>query len=173
MQERTYYGPGDISISTSYYIEAVFAGTGVLSHFVETVIYGYTTEPIVLHGYYSQTYGPEHHNWCEDFLFEPQLEPGISQNILEELQAQDIQLIHVFDNCYETTINTYGFDDKEFYPADIDGDDDTDLWDFALLARGWQDSVCDECGGADLNGDGRVTGEDLREMAYQWLAGVE
>jgi hypothetical protein len=173
LQERTYYGPGDISISTSYYREAVFAGTGVLSHFVETVIYGYTTKPIVLHGYYSQTYGPEHHNWCEDFLFEPQLEPGISQNILEELQAQDIRLIHVFDNCYETTINTYGFDDKEFYPADIDGDDDTDLPDFALLAGRWGDSVCDDCGGADLNGDGRVTGEDLWEMSYQWLAGVE
>jgi hypothetical protein len=42
-----------------------------------------------------------------------------------------------------------------------------------MLAGRWQDIVCDECGGADLNGDGRVTGEDLRELTYHWLAGFE
>ena len=169
LQERTFYGPGDISISTSYYIEGVMAGTGVLSHFVETVIDGYTAEPIVLHGYYSQTYGPEHHNWCEDFLFEPQLEPGMSQNILDELQAQDIRLIHVFDDCIKTTINTCGFEDKPFVVGDLDDDGDVDLKDFALFASRWLDTVCDECGGADLTGDGQVVLDDLWEFADNWL----
>jgi len=32
---------------------------------------------------------------------------------------------------------------------------------------------CDDCGGADLTGDGRVTWDDLRELAYYWLAPLE
>ena len=104
-------------------------------------------------------------------MFEPKLEPGISQQILDELRAQDIRLIHLCVDFGSGWVITYGFEDKLFYPADIDGDEDTDFGDYAILAGQWQDIVCDECGGADLNGDGRVTGEDLREMAYYWLAG--
>ena len=40
-------------------------------------ISGLTVEPIVLQGYYSQTYGPWHHNFSEEFIFEPRLEPGL------------------------------------------------------------------------------------------------
>jgi hypothetical protein len=147
--------------------------TAPLSSWVETVIEGYTSEPIVLHGWYSQTYRPEHHNFAEHFMFEPRLEPGISQQILDELRAQDIRLIHFFYEFDREWISTYGFEDNVFYPADIDGDEDTDFADYSMLAGRWQDIVCDECGGSDLNGDGRVTGEDLRELAYNWLAGFE
>ncbi len=59
----------------------------------ETRIEGLTTEPIVLRGYYSQTYCPHHHNFAEDFMFEPALEAGISSAILDELQAKDIRQI--------------------------------------------------------------------------------
>jgi len=144
--------------------------TAPLSRWVETVIEGYTSEPIVLHSWYSQTYQPEHHNFSEHFLYEPRLEPGISQQIQDELGAQDIRLIQLYMTYDVNTVTTYGFEDKPFYPADIDGDEDTDFADYAMLAERWQDIVCDECGGADLTGDGRVTGEDLGELAYHWLA---
>ena len=50
----------------------------------------------MLRGYFSQTYRPGHHNFAEEFLFEPRLEEGISPEILAELEAQDIRLIHVY-----------------------------------------------------------------------------
>jgi hypothetical protein len=177
LQHRSFGGGKGVSISTTFYWPpdpgAAAGYTAPLSSWVETVIEGYTSEPIVLHGWYSQTYRPEHHNFAEHFLFEPRLEPGISQQILDELRAQDIRLIHFFYEFDREWVRTYGFEDKVFYPADIDGDEDTDFADFSLLGGRWRDAVCDECGGADLNGDGRVTGEDIRELAYHWLAGFE
>ena len=178
LQERYFKGPGGVSISTTFYWPAPPGGpmpgyTADLIRWVETVIEGYTSEPIVLHDWYSQTYRPEHHNFGEHFLYEPRIEPGISQDTLDELRAQDIRLIHLYVSFDTNSVATYGFDEKEFYPADIDGDKDTDFADYAMLGARWQDSVCDDCGGADLNGDGRVTGEDIREMAYNWLMGFE
>jgi hypothetical protein len=177
LQNRYFEVPKGPSISVTFYWPpdpgAAAGYTAPLSRWVETVIEGYTSEPIVLHGWYSQTYRPEHHNFGEHFLFEPRLEEGISQQILDELRAQDIRLIHFYYNFDSGGFRTFGFEDKPFYPADIDGDEDTDFADYSILAGRWQDIVCDECGGADLNGDGRVTGEDIRELVYQWLAGVE
>jgi hypothetical protein len=177
LQHRSFAEPKGVSISTTFYWPpdpgAAAGYTAPLSRWVETVIEGYTSGPIILHGWYSQTYRPEHHNFGEHFMFEPRLEPGISQQILDELRAQDIRLIHFYYEFGSGGFRTFGFEDKPFYPADIDGDEDTDFGDFSLLAGRWQDIVCDECGGADLNGDGRVTGEDIREMAYNWLMGFE
>ena len=175
--------PNGILISTSFYWppppSGVVAGyTAPLSRWVATVIEGYTSEPIVLDGYYSQTYRPEHHNFGEHFLFEPRLEPGISQNILDELRAQNIGLIHmvttqVNEREWESIVTIYGFEDKPFYPADIDGDGDADFGDFAVFAEHWLDSLCDDCGGADLTGDGRVSPHDFGEFVEYWLAGLK
>jgi hypothetical protein len=178
LQERSFSGPKGVSISTTFYWPPIPGGpmagyTADLVRWVETVIEGYTSEPIVLHDWYSQTYRPEHHNFGEHFLFEPRLEEGISHDILDELRTQDIRLIHLYVGYDSNSVTTYGFDDKVFYPADIDGDDDTDFADYAMLGARWQDAVCDECGGADLDGDGRVTDADLRELAYHWLSGFE
>ena len=177
LQHRSFTGPKGASISVTFYWPpnpGMAAGyTAPLSRWVETVIEGYTSDAIVLHGWYSQTYRPEHHNFAEHFMFEPRLEPGISRQIQDELHAQDIRLIHLYANFGSGWVTTYGFEDKPFYPTDIDGDNDTEFADFALLAERWKDAVCDECGGADLTGDGRVTVEDLREFAYYWLEGIE
>jgi len=88
-----------------------------------TTIEGLTTEPIVLEGYYSQTYRPEHHNIVENFLFEPRLEPGISDDMLSELADLNVRFIHmiilnrwnrdVFPLEWpdaQSSIATYGFD---------------------------------------------------------------
>ena len=45
--------------------------------------------------YYSQTYGPGHHNFSEEFVFEPRLEPGLSVDQLTELEAANIRLVYV------------------------------------------------------------------------------
>ncbi|GAI58259.1 unnamed protein product, partial [marine sediment metagenome] len=174
LQHRSFTGANGVSITTFFYWPprpgGIIIYTAPLARWVETVIEGYTIEPVVLRGWYSQTYRPKHHNFGEHFLFEPQLEPGISQQLLDELRAQDIRLIHLYF-LDVNSVSTYGFEDKPFYPADIDGDDDTGLRPtLACLRCAGGDAVCDECGGADLTGDGQVMLDDLREFAENWLA---
>jgi hypothetical protein len=125
----------------------------------------------MLEGYYSQTYRPEHHNLSEHFLFEPRLEPNISQTVLDELFARDIRLIHVFvDNWSgESEIMTHGF---EFIPADLNDEPGVTFSDFCLFAANWLDSDCGACGGADLTGDGQVRATDLQHFAHNWLNSV-
>ncbi|MBN2271703.1 MAG: hypothetical protein JXN61_13875, partial [Sedimentisphaerales bacterium] len=90
LQQRNIKLDRGISIDISFYWPPTPAGpiagyTAPLVRWVETVITGYTTEPIVLYGWYSQTYKPEHHNFAEQFLFEPRLEPNLAPELLEEL----------------------------------------------------------------------------------------
>ncbi|HNS20880.1 MAG TPA: PEP/pyruvate-binding domain-containing protein [Sedimentisphaerales bacterium] len=122
-QERTLTSNG-ISITSRFYYPPLPAGitawemaggnTAPLKQWDQTTITGLTPQPIVLTGYYSQTFRPEHHNVREHLLFEPRLEPGISADILRELQDQDIRFIHMIldkdgDNTDESRIVTYGF----------------------------------------------------------------
>ena len=168
--ECTFYDVvNDVNITTSLYLLGRPGGpiiwTAPLSRFVETVIEGYTTEPIVLHSYYSQTYSAVHHGICDFLLFEPRLEPGISQDILDELDVQDIRLIYMASG----SITTYGFEDDSFIPGDFEPDGDVDFADFARLAMRWLEIGCDACGKADLTGDGEVDTEDMFEFADNWL----
>ncbi len=179
--QHRFYESGGISIETTFYRPSPPKGfgswnvhTAPLARWVETVIDGYTTEPIVLHGYYSQTYQAWHHNKLEYFLFEPRLESGISQDTLDQLQAQDIRLIHlVIDNNYDyqcpgcfSNITTYGFD---YVPGDFDGDTYVNLVDFAMLVQHWMEP--DACANAkvDLTGDTQVDMQDLMEFCRNWL----
>jgi len=186
LQQRKFeLGSGGVSISTSFYWPPTPAGpiagyTAPLVRWVETVITGYTTEPIVLHGWYSQTYRPQHHNFSEDFIFEPQLEPGLSMGLLAELRAKGIRMIYAvvtwdYDNerWIATREATYGFEEKPFLAADLDDDKDVDLRDLALFGAQWGNSLCNECGGGDLTGDGRVLACDLWELGESWLATIE
>ena len=70
--------------------------TAPLIRFVETRITGLTTAPIVLTNYFSQTHRPGHHNFTEEYIFEPRLEPGLSPATLAELEAANVQLFYVF-----------------------------------------------------------------------------
>ncbi len=84
-----------VSISTNIYVRWGFGYAAPTSvQFDSTRIEGLTTEPIVLTGYFSQSVGGGAHLCPKYFLFEPQLEPGISQQILDELRAKDIRLIY-------------------------------------------------------------------------------
>jgi len=177
------------SINISFYWPpeptGVVAGyTAPLVRWVETVITGYTTEPIVLHGWHSQTYHPGHHNFSEEFILEPQLEPGLSEQLLDELRTQDIRMIYlVFDQTYDEKLKKriyilsksaiYGYHDEPFLGADLDADGDVDFRDAALFAPHWRRALCNTCDGTDLDGDGCVLAADLRELAHSWLATLD
>ncbi len=93
LQNRRFEEPNGVTIEVSFYWPPYPKGptagyTAPLARWVETRISGYTSEPIVLRGEYSQTYRPEHHNFAEHFLFEPQLEPGLSPDVLAELEGK-------------------------------------------------------------------------------------
>jgi hypothetical protein len=60
----------------------------------QTTITGLTEQPIILKGYFSQTYAPSRHNSQEEFLFEPSLEPGLPPEQLQQLAAKNIQRIY-------------------------------------------------------------------------------
>ncbi|MBE0545940.1 MAG: hypothetical protein IH623_31820 [Verrucomicrobia bacterium] len=64
--------------------------------FVETQITGLTTQPIVLTDYFSQTHRPGHHNFTEEFIFEPRPEPGLPPATLAELEAANVQLLYLY-----------------------------------------------------------------------------
>jgi hypothetical protein len=81
--------------------------------FEETRITGLTKDPIVLRGFYSQTYHPFHHNFGEEFAFEPRLEPGVPATLLDELRQANIQLILAFWNGDDAgRIKLLGLDGK-------------------------------------------------------------
>ncbi len=119
LQDRTLTDRG-VSIQTSFYSPPAPAGyaawvgtTAPLKRWRQTLIAGLTSEPIVLKGYWSQTYRPEHHNLIEHFLFEPRIESGLSAVTLDELGNKNIRFIHLIidhEADGQSTIQTYGFD---------------------------------------------------------------
>jgi hypothetical protein len=104
------------SVHTSFYwpdTPPLAAGyTAPLVRFDQTTLTGLTTDPMVLRGYYSQTYRPGHHNFTEEFIFEPRLEPGVPEAALAELAAADILYIHVHAGFEEPVFHAVGFDGK-------------------------------------------------------------
>jgi len=84
-----------VSVSTQFYVRwSMMGGTPTSVQFERTRIEGLTTEPMVLTGFYSQSIGGGAHLCPKNFLFEPGLEPEISQTTLDELAARDVQLIY-------------------------------------------------------------------------------
>ncbi len=117
LQERLLVRTNLATIQTKFYWpkepEGILIYTAPLLQFAETRITGLTTEAIVLTNAYSQTYGPGHHNFSEEFIFEPRLEPGLSPSTLAELQAANIHLIYVhWQLGGNTTWRVVGLDNK-------------------------------------------------------------
>lgn len=59
----------------------------------QTEIRGIMEDPIILRGFYSQTYLPGHHNFFESFIFDPKLEQGLSAEVLELLERNNVDKI--------------------------------------------------------------------------------
>jgi hypothetical protein len=99
-----HWPPGPTGISAGY--------TAPLQKWELTTITGLTTSPIQLSGYFSQTYRPGHHNFSEEFLFEPCLEEDISQSTLDELEALDMKQFYLEFGGRTPTIKVIGFDNQ-------------------------------------------------------------
>jgi hypothetical protein len=116
-QTRTFSGQG-VTVTTGFYWPPPPAGptagyTAPLQAWVETTITGLTSQPITLHGDFSQTYKPEHHNISENFVFDPHLETGIDPAILDELRARNIRALVVgLDNFQSPDLWIWGLDDS-------------------------------------------------------------
>jgi len=83
-----------VFINIQFYARWGWGGSPTSVRIERTTIQGLTTEPIVLTGYYSQSFGGGSHLSPKDFLFEPALETGISQTILDELKARNVKYIY-------------------------------------------------------------------------------
>lgn len=107
---------GSVTIETTFYWpkrpEGIMIYTAPLLEFVQTRITGLTADPITLTNAYSQTYAPGHHNFSEEFVFEPRLDPGTSPAALAQLSAANIQLIYAYWNSATNVLYALGFDQK-------------------------------------------------------------
>jgi hypothetical protein len=105
---------GSVTVETTFYWpkrpDGIIIYTAPLLEFVQTRITGLTTEPIILTNTYSQTYAPGHHNFSEEFVFEPRLDPGVSSSALAELDAAGIHLIYAYWNGTSRVLYTMGAD---------------------------------------------------------------
>jgi hypothetical protein len=96
-------------------VDKNFWGTypAALSPWMQTRVTGLTSEPIELHGYWSQSARAGHKFRYAWYVFEPKLEPGLSARILEELRTADIQLIYIEREAWpggQTTARVLGSD---------------------------------------------------------------
>ena len=100
LQTRS-FSSGGVSIETHFYWPPYPKGptagyTSPLEKWVQTTITGLTVKPIILKGYFSQTYRPGHHNFWEDFVFEPSLDDDLSFSQINELQKRNVRQILFF-----------------------------------------------------------------------------
>jgi hypothetical protein len=106
---QRYVSQGGQSITTQFYFPPPPLGgtagyTAPLQSFSQTLITNMTTDQILLDEEFSQTYRPEHHNFEENFVFEPALDPHTTLQQLDELTAAGIRAIYMY-----TTSSTEGF----------------------------------------------------------------
>lgn len=167
LQERIMTGSKGETITARFYWPPEPTGIGAgytapLVRWVETIITGYTTSPITLRGEYAQTYRPEHHNFGEQFLFEPRLDPDVPTALLAQLRAKNIRMIHVsHDRFGPSAFTTYGY----IPPGDFDRDNDVDQDDFghfqSCLTGPALGPAAGGCHDADLDNDQDVDLEDF------------
>lgn len=161
--------------------------TAPLVRWQETRIEGLTSDPITLTGDRSQTYRPGHHNFSEQYLFSPHDDPGVSDEILSELDALDIRWIHVQLGIHPERLETFGACDlalacacapviPPFIRGDCSGDGSTSGVTDALVLLGYnflgkEKPPC--IAACDANRDGRITGvtDAVYVLHYNFLGG--
>lgn len=89
---------GGVGVATSFYWPpepggAIAGYTAPLDRWVETAVSGVGGPSVTLHGYFSQTYRPEHHNFSENFVFDPHLEEGIDPAVLAAWDGRGIRAL--------------------------------------------------------------------------------
>lgn len=119
--QRTFSVPSGVSVQTSYWYPppprgATAGYTAPAIKWEQTTLSGLTTTPIVLTGYFSQTYAPAHHNFAGQYIFDPRLEPGLSQAVRDELTAANVAYLIVADQNADPSDPVY-----ELWVLGVDG----------------------------------------------------
>ena len=78
----------------------VFIWTYPALEWIDGYLSGFTSEPVPLRNYYSLTFNPAHHNWNDEFIVDPSLDPGVSAAQRAELFSANIRLIYGFANYF-------------------------------------------------------------------------
>ena len=119
LQTRNFEGTGSpVYIVSKFYWPPPPSGpsagyTAPVYKWEQTKIRGIMEEPIVLRGFYSQTYLPGHHNFNESFVFDPKLEENISEDIRASLEGKNVDKIICDGEPGRTgTVRIIGFDGK-------------------------------------------------------------
>lgn len=97
---QQFSSPGGVTITIQYRLSPPDFGFCAgcifpLSKWEGTTIEGLTTDPIVLQSNLSQSYEAGQHNFTEQFLLEPRLEPGVSALALTQLRDRNIGSIYI------------------------------------------------------------------------------
>lgn len=117
LQERRMgLGLGVMAVARFYWPDpprGVVAGyTAPCIGWVGTTITGLTTEPLELRADAAQTYHPFHHNFSEEYLFEPAADPSVNAAQRAELAARNIRMIHLDWNHQSAEVRVVGLDGK-------------------------------------------------------------
>jgi hypothetical protein len=161
---------GGVTIDTSFQWVPGGAAAGYtfdLASWSQTTITGLTTQPIVLQSPWSQTYRPGHHNFTEDFVFDPRLEPGIAPAILQQLTQQGIAYLVVRDAGTTTPQIIRMSESCMPCPVDWDASGAIGVEDLFRFLAAW-------FGGdqrADWDGSGTLGEQDLFDFLGAFFAG--
>lgn len=119
LQTRNFAGTGSsLHIESKFYWPPPPSGpsagyTAPVFKWEQTEIRGLVEEPIILRGFYSQTYLPGHHNFNESFVFDPKLEEIITEEIRASLESKNVDKIICDGEPGRTgTVRIIGFDGK-------------------------------------------------------------
>ena len=105
IETKFFWPPPPVGASAGY--------TAPAEQWEGTTITGLMPEPIVLTGFWSQTYLPGHHNFSESFMFEPALEEGVPQSTLDSLREKNVSIILIeLGNINTPSLRYIGFDGK-------------------------------------------------------------
>lgn len=117
LQERTFSSnDGTVSVNANFYWPPEPTGptagyTAPNEKWVSTTISGVLDDPFSIHGFYSQTYIPGHHNFTENFMFEPERDPKLSQETLAALRMNNVRyLVGRSGQANRPELQFFGFD---------------------------------------------------------------
>jgi hypothetical protein len=108
---------GALAVHTEFYWPPNPSGptagyTAPLQAWVQTTITGLASQPIQLAADAAQTYHPGHHNFSEEFLFDPGLDPAVPAAVKAELADQNIRALYISTGSGKPQFLSWGFDNQ-------------------------------------------------------------
>lgn len=88
------------SFYTPYYAQFLIIKTIPLLKWIGASVSGFTSQTIPLADYYALTFRARHHNFNNDFIVEPRLEPLLSPSQRAELASQNIKLLYGYSDDF-------------------------------------------------------------------------